>query len=48
MAGTKKKPCRTCKWDNFEIWMACNPDKCFACHAGSHHELNILLARNDE
>ena len=37
MAGTKEKPCRTCKWDNFVSWLASGFDPCFLCIAGSYH-----------
>ena len=39
MAGTKEKPCETCKWDNFETWhdesLTSGKDICFLCQKAS-------------
>ena len=49
MAGTKEKPCETCKWDNFETWhdesLTSGKDICFLCQKASEWtDKNIITA----
>lgn len=33
--GTIDKPCKNCKWDDFEVWKKHNKDTCGLCKKGS-------------
>lgn len=37
MAGTKEKPCDTCKWGDAAAYLAITGDPCFYCLKGSGH-----------
>jgi len=43
MAGTKEKPCKTCKYNDFKEYIKSAIDVCYLCFEGSHHESNDSL-----
>jgi hypothetical protein len=42
MSGTEQKPCKECKWNKFETWLANKgEDVCLKCSAASRWEKEV-------